>query len=1084
MSMMLKLARGTKESGYEKISKTWNIRRRFIPSLGRNAAILYGVALAVALLFVSPPVLAGETQDILAATGSKGGLVVHLGCGDGKLTAALRANESFIVHGLDANAKNVAIARQNIQALGVYGKVTVEQWSNARLPYADNLVNLLVAENLGGIPMDEVMRVLAPNGVALIGGKKMVKPWPKEIDEWTHFLHGPDNNAVAHDTRVGPPKGLQWCAGPLYCRSHQTDSSISAMVSASGRIFYILDEGPTGVIEERFPQQWALVARDAFSGVFLWKVALPNWGWPEWLKSELTGKDWSVTGGGGRLHSPETLPRRLVCDGQRVYVTLGYNAPVSVLDAASGRLLRTITGTEYADEILCSKGLLLVCVRPERLTGEEESSGGRKGRKQVAGNVATPAPGANGNRLLAFNPATGALVWQVAAGEVPSLCLAADGEHVYYHNCSELFCRNLTNGVVQWRSASQAKLGGLFKGSNTLIAHDGVVLFDNGGDLMAFAARNGKLLWKTEAKKGLGHSMSTPPDLFVTGGLVWSCRNPSGLDPLSGQVRRTIDLKQLINPAHHFRCYRSKATDRFLIWPKQGAEFIDLEGSDSMRHDWFRGPCRYGILPCNGLVYSGPHQCACFAGVKLNGFNALTATSAASEVHFTETSRFEQGPAYESVVKLKPQSVNPGDWPTFRADSKRSGATASAAPTHVSPLWQTKLPGKLSQPVVAGGKLLVAVTDAAQVCCLDAQDGRSLWTFTAGGRVDSPPTIYGGVALFGSADGWVYCVRVADGALAWRFRAAPAERLLVAMDQVESVWPVHGTVLVQNGVAYVAAGRSTFLDGGIFLSALDPLSGKLLHEAHVEGPYPDVKTDNGGSKSMQGARSDVLVGDGKAVYLRQVKFDAALKLQGPWTTQLPGPESAGLRLTSTSDLLDDSGFDRACWHYSDWDSSHDGGNSGQLLVFNQTTTFAVQMYYKHSGYFPGKGDVKLFSMPNPATESNAPRTKRDKRQAQRNTENPWTATLPIYARALAMADKTLFVAGPPDALDPKDPLAALEGRKGGVLWAVSAINGRNLSVSTLEAPPVFDGLIAAGGRLFVSLTNGKVLCLGEHDSKP
>ena len=60
---------------------------------------------------------------ILSAANVQGGLVVHLGCGDGKLTAALRANDSFIVHGLDADAKNIEAARQHIQSLGIYGKV-------------------------------------------------------------------------------------------------------------------------------------------------------------------------------------------------------------------------------------------------------------------------------------------------------------------------------------------------------------------------------------------------------------------------------------------------------------------------------------------------------------------------------------------------------------------------------------------------------------------------------------------------------------------------------------------------------------------------------------------------------------------------------------------------------------------------------------------------------------------------------------------------------------------------------------------------------------------------------------------------
>ena len=64
-------------------------------------------------------------KQILAQTGVKGGLVVHVGCGDGKLTAALRANQSYVVHGLDQDPLNVAEARRHAQSLGLYGKVTI-----------------------------------------------------------------------------------------------------------------------------------------------------------------------------------------------------------------------------------------------------------------------------------------------------------------------------------------------------------------------------------------------------------------------------------------------------------------------------------------------------------------------------------------------------------------------------------------------------------------------------------------------------------------------------------------------------------------------------------------------------------------------------------------------------------------------------------------------------------------------------------------------------------------------------------------------------------------------------------------------
>jgi len=41
-------------------------------------------------------------REILAVTGVRGGLIVHLGCGDGRLTAALHADDAYLVQGLAA----------------------------------------------------------------------------------------------------------------------------------------------------------------------------------------------------------------------------------------------------------------------------------------------------------------------------------------------------------------------------------------------------------------------------------------------------------------------------------------------------------------------------------------------------------------------------------------------------------------------------------------------------------------------------------------------------------------------------------------------------------------------------------------------------------------------------------------------------------------------------------------------------------------------------------------------------------------------------------------------------------------------
>jgi hypothetical protein len=106
----------------------------------------------------------------------------------------------------------------------------------------------------------------------------------------------------------------------------------------------------------------------------------------------------------------------------------------------------------------------------------------------------------------------------------------------------------------------------------------------------------------------------------------------------------------------------------------------------------------------------------------------------------------------------------------------------------------------------------------------------------------------------------------------------------------------------------------------------------------------------------------------------------------------------------------------------------------------------------------------------------------------------WTQDLPLLVRAMVLADQTLFVAGPPDLVDEEqaframnDPLVdtkldkladALDGKAGGLLWAVSTADGQRLSELPLASPPVFDGMAAAAGRLYISTQDGSVVCLG------
>ncbi|UCF14902.1 MAG: class I SAM-dependent methyltransferase [Phycisphaerales bacterium] len=101
-----------------------------------------------------------KANKILDTSVVRGGLIVHIGCGNGNLTAALCVNDRYLVHGLDPDVKNVTRARKYLQSIGRYGKVMIDRLPAMSLPYVDNSVNLVVGQDLGAISNNEVMRVV------------------------------------------------------------------------------------------------------------------------------------------------------------------------------------------------------------------------------------------------------------------------------------------------------------------------------------------------------------------------------------------------------------------------------------------------------------------------------------------------------------------------------------------------------------------------------------------------------------------------------------------------------------------------------------------------------------------------------------------------------------------------------------------------------------------------------------------------------------------------------------------------------------------------------------------------------------
>ena len=214
---------------------------RRIIRLGTTAAVFLAAFVITSHSVAAQHVDCGK---LLRESGIERGVIVQLGCGDGQFCLDLSAGGRYVVQALDPDQENVAAARKRIQSQGCYGPVSVRHFDGEKLPYADNLVNMVVVTNgKSQVAKEEIARVLAPGGVAISlqpsasSLQPFKKPWPEDIDEWTHFLHDATGNAVSQDARVGPPRRLQWSAGPMWGRSHEMNNSFVALVTARGRMF-------------------------------------------------------------------------------------------------------------------------------------------------------------------------------------------------------------------------------------------------------------------------------------------------------------------------------------------------------------------------------------------------------------------------------------------------------------------------------------------------------------------------------------------------------------------------------------------------------------------------------------------------------------------------------------------------------------------------------------------------------------------------------------------------------------------------------------------------------------------------------
>jgi hypothetical protein len=246
---------------------------------------------------------------------------------------------------------------------------------------------------------------------------------------------------------------------------------------------------------------------------------------------------------------------------------------------------------------------------------------------------------------------------------------------------------------------------------------------------------------------------------------------------------------------------------------------------------------------------------------------------------------------------------------------------------------------------------------------------------------------------------------------------------------------------------------------------LDPATGAALREEICSCPLAGQSEPVSSAHSIDGLLNDIPGTDGEDVFIRQMKFFAEDGRSRP-------------HLYSTAGYLDSSWFNRTFWKIG-------RAQTSGLMVLGDDVAYGVEVYASRSRetvFKPGSNPYRLMCLPlRGETEgrgkANAKTKPLDRKKRKGGVKPIWQQHVGIRVGAMVRAGDTILVAGSPDVVDPDDPHGAWEGRMGGILAAFAAANGEKLAERRLPAPPVWDGMAVAYGRVYVSLLDGSVICL-------
>ena len=163
-------------------------------------------------------------NSLFGQDGLRAGICVIVEPNDIKTALGLaERNPNLLIHVIYKDDKKMEDVRQGLAGSQFAGRVAVNGYDGSHLPYVSHFVNSMVLGANADLPESEIMRVLVPKGTAYLrqkeGWRELTKPGQEEMDEWTHYLHGPERNPVSKDKLAGPPSHLQWVAPPRWAWS-------------------------------------------------------------------------------------------------------------------------------------------------------------------------------------------------------------------------------------------------------------------------------------------------------------------------------------------------------------------------------------------------------------------------------------------------------------------------------------------------------------------------------------------------------------------------------------------------------------------------------------------------------------------------------------------------------------------------------------------------------------------------------------------------------------------------------------------------------------------------------------------------